>query len=105
MRSGPVGGATLTNLLATFSIEDLLGEIKARMVSGSPTFTAEELRGATFRLFLNSETGYWLEIRRAPNLPPAYRNISQADATRLEARRPTPSFIARMFDWPEIPDH
>jgi len=93
------------NLLASFTIADLLAEIRARMVSGSPTFTAEELRGATFRLFLSPETGYWLEVRRWLGFPPAYRHITQAEATRLEARRPEPSFIARMFDWPAEPDN
>jgi len=105
VREDRVSGPVSMNLLASFSIGDLLAEIKARMISGSPTVTAEELRDATFRLFLNPETGYWLEIRRGPGFPPAYQNITQAEATRLEAHRPEPSFIARMFHWPEIPDN
>ena len=99
--SGPVSA----NLLAQFSVSDLLAEIQARMISGSPTFTAEELRDATFRLFLSQETGYWLEIKRGPGFPPAYRHITQAEATQLEAKRPTPHFIAHMFDWPEVAEH
>jgi len=104
VRSAPVAGPVSMNLLGQFSVADLLAEISARMVAGSPAFTAEELAPATFRLFLNAETGYWLEIRRGPGFPPAYQNITQAEATRLEAHRPEPRFIARMFHWPEIPD-
>lgn len=99
--SGPVS----SQLLASFSIGDLLAEIQARMISGSPTFTAEELSQATFRLYKNAETGYWLEVRRGPGFPPAYRNITQAEATKLEAHRPDREFIAHMFDWLEVPVH
>ena len=105
VRVDRVSAPVSMNLLASFSIGDLLAEIRARMIEGSPRFTAEELRDATFRLFLSRETGYWLEIRRGPGFPPAYQNITQAEATRLEAHRPEPSFIARMFHWPEIPDN
>lgn len=104
IRTGPVGGPVAAGLLQQFSVADLLAEIQARMISGSPTFTAEELREAILRLWLDAEKGYIVEARRAPNLPPVYRAITQAEATKLEVGRPSGSFIARMFDWPEVPD-
>jgi len=105
IREGPVGGAVTANLLASFSVADLLSEIKARMISGSPAFTAEELRDAVIRLWLDPEKGYIAEVRRHPSLPPVYRAITQAEATKLEVKRPTPSFLAHLFDWPTVPDH
>ena len=103
-RSEPVGGAVSPDLLASFSIGDLLAEISARMISGSPTFTAEELRDAVLRLWLDPERGYVAEVRRHPSLTPVYLSISQADADKLVAHRPTPHFLANLFDWPEVPD-
>ncbi|MCJ7828428.1 MAG: hypothetical protein MUP81_01650 [Dehalococcoidia bacterium] len=103
-RSNRVASAVSTNLLASFSIADLLSEIKARMISGSPTFTADELKDAVVRLWLQKEWGYIAEVRRHPSLTPVYLSISRADADRLVARRPTAHFLANLFDWPEVPD-
>lgn len=105
VRAGKVAAPVSTSLLASFSIADLLGEIKARMISGSPTLTAEELRDAVVRLWLQREWGYIAEVRRHPSLPPVYRSISTADANKLVAHRPSPSFLAHLFDWPNVPDH
>lgn len=105
VRVDTVSGPLSTKLLAGFSVADLLGEIRARMVTGSPTFTVEELRDAVIRLYYDEEKGYYVEVRRHPSLPPVIRYITQAEATRLEVNRPSPEFIARIFDWPEIPDH
>ena len=99
-----VSGSISTNLLASFSIGDLLAEIQARMISGSPTFTAEDLRDAVVRLWLDQERGYVAEVRRHPSLTPVYLSISRADADRLVAHRPTAHFLANLFDWPEVPD-
>ena len=105
VRVRKVSQPSSTQQLGSLSLKNIFNILGVMSVSGSPHFTAEELSQATFRLFYNSETGYWLEVKRGPGFPPAYRHISQAEATRLEVSRPDPEFIARMFDWIEVPAH
>ena len=104
VRMDRVRDAALTTMMASFSVFGLLGELQAKMISGSPTFTADELKDAVIRLWLDAERGYVAEVRRHPSLPPVYRAITQADADKLVARRPDPHFLANLFDWPEVPD-
>lgn len=105
VRTGPVSGPVNSTLVGSFNVTDLLHLLNISQVMGSPVFTSDELRQATFRLYLNSETGYWLEVKRGPGFPPGYWHITEQEAIALEGRNPAPSFIAHMFHWPEVPVH
>lgn len=91
------GPAVVAGGVQIFSVADLLNILNLPSVSGSATFTRGDLKDATFQLWLDPEKGYIVESRIRPGSPPQYHFVGQAEATRLEALVPDPSFIARMF--------
>jgi hypothetical protein len=97
MRAAPVEGPRSIVSMLTFNVLNFLTSLAITFVHASPALTIEELREATLRLWKDPELGYFVEARFKPGAPPIYHSITTAEATALEAGRPTPDFIARMF--------
>lgn len=63
----------------------------------SPGFTAEELKNATIKVWLDIESGWMAEARFRPGAPPIYRKLTAEQAISLIKREETPKLIAQLF--------
>jgi len=105
VRTAPVGAADQSISLKFANLDELLAFAGISSVSGSPTFTAEDLKHATIRIWKTPEKGYFSEARFTPSSLPIYHSISQAEATLWETDNPTPHMIAHAFERTEPPDY
>ena len=95
-----VGAAAPSRPLTSLEIGgllDLLAGAGIKFVSLSPEVAVEELRDAVLRIWHDPETGYMAEVRTSPTAPPVYHKISDQEARLLQARRPPPQLMARLF--------
>jgi len=104
VRAAPVEGPRSIASIFSINVLSLLTSLAITFVHASPALTIEELREATLRIWRDEELGYFIEARLTPASPPIYHTITPAEATALEAGRPTQEFIAHMFHPVSIED-
>ena len=80
---------------------DLLAAAGISFVRLSPEVPVEELQDAVLRIWHDEETGYMAEVRTSPKAPPVYHKLSDQESRLLQARRPPPELMQRLFSHEE----
>lgn len=75
------------------------------LITGSATFTIDELRDAELMVFFHTEAGFYAEMRFAPSDQPFYTTITREEANLLRQDAPPPELLARLFTRQEVVDH
>lgn len=96
-RTEPIGAATQTRNLFQRVIQPILVTLGQELITGSGTFTRDQLRDATIRVFWNTENGHFAEMRFIPQGEPFYAVITPEEARLLARPLPPTNLIARLF--------
>ena len=86
-------------------IAPILSAAGRTLISGSGTFTIDELRDAEITVFFHTEGGFYAEMRFRPQDAPFYATMSVEEANLLRQDDPPPELLARLFTRQEVVDH
>jgi len=104
-RQEPVGAAPQTRGLFQRFVSPILRRLGLGFISGSGTFSVEELADAEYCVYFYTESGFFAEMRFSPHGRPFYSPITRLEAAQLRTEEPPPELVARLFTEIEPVDH
>ena len=96
-RQEPVGAAPQTRGLFQRFVQPILRRLGLSFISGSGTFSEEELRDAELQVYFHTESGFFAEMRFSPTGRPFYSPVTREEAGLLRGDDPPPELLARLF--------
>lgn len=96
-RTEPVGAPPQTRSLFQRFVQPILRRLGLGFISGSGSFTADQLREAEVTVFFTTERGFFAEMRFSPLARPFYSPITREEAAQLRGDDPPPELLARLF--------
>ncbi len=96
-RQEPVGPPPRTRSLFQRFVLPSLRFLGREFITGSGSFTAQELANAEYTVFFNTEAGFFAEMRFTPTGRPFYSPITREEAAQLRSPGPPPELLARLF--------
>ena len=96
-RQVPVGAAPQTRGLFQRFVAPILQRLGLGFITGSGSFTAEELAEAEVQVYFATERGFFAEMRFSPMGRPFYSPITREEASLLRGDDPPPELLARLF--------